>query len=289
MVFMIKKLTKVEFTNLDKILFPKLRIRKAQVIEYYIKTAPKMLDLLAKRPLVLTRFPDGVDKTGFYEKDAPQGTPPWVRTVKIYSETAKRDVNYILCNDLDTLIWLANLAAIEIHMPLSTADSREKPDFVFFDIDPEPPVSFKEATTVALLLKEKLDKLGLTSYVKTSGKKGLHVLIPIQRKYTFRETRAFVHKIGRQLAKEHEIVVSEFAETKKPGKVFVDYLQNSHGRTMVCPYSLRVTSEATVSTPLRWAEVKKGIKPAEFNIFSVVKRKKDPWKGILDNKQKLKV
>jgi bifunctional non-homologous end joining protein LigD len=284
-----EKLTKVEFTNLDKILFPKLQIRKAQVIEYYIKTAPKMLDLLANRPLVLTRFPDGIDKEGFYEKDAPQGTLPWVKTIKIYSGTAKRDVNYILCNDLDTLIWLANLAAIEIHMPLSKADSREKPDFVFFDIDPEPPVSFEEATAVALLLKEKLDKLGLVSYVKTSGKKGLHVLIPIQQKYTFRETRAFVHNIGQQLAKEHEIVVSEFAETKKPGKVFVDYLQNSHGRTMVCPYSLRVTPEATVSTPLQWAEVKKGIKPAEFNIFSVVKREKDPWKGILENKQKLKV
>jgi bifunctional non-homologous end joining protein LigD len=284
-----EKLTKVEFTNLDKILFPKLQITKAQVIEYYIRTAPKMLDILANRPLVLTRFPNGIDEKGFYEKDAPQGTPPWVKTVKIYSETAKRDVNYILCNDLDTLIWLANLAAIEIHMPLSKADSREKPDFVFFDIDPEPPVSIEEASAVALLLKEKLDKLGLKSYVKTSGKKGLHVLIPIQREYTFRDTRAFVHEIGQQLAKEHAIVVAEFSETKKPGKIFVDYLQNSHGRTMACPYSLRVTPEAAVSTPLDWAEVKKGIKPAEFNILSVVKREKDPWKGILENKQKIKV
>jgi bifunctional non-homologous end joining protein LigD len=284
-----KKLTKVEFTNLEKILFPKLKITKAQIMEYYIKIAPKMLGFLADRPLVLTRFPNGIDQKGFYEKDAPQGAPSWVKTVKIYSETAKRDVNYILCNDLDTLIWLANLAAIEIHMPLSKVDSREKPDFVFFDIDPEPPVSIEEATAVALLLREKLDELGLKSYVKTSGKKGLHVLIPIQREYAFRDTRAFVHKIGQQLAKEHEIVVSEFAETKKPGKVFVDYLQNAHGRTIVCPYSLRVTPEATVSTPLDWAEVKKGIKPAEFNIFSVVKRKKDPWKGILENKQKLKV
>jgi bifunctional non-homologous end joining protein LigD len=284
-----EKLTKVEFTNLDKILFPKLQITKAQVIEYYIKTAPKILNILTDRPIVLTRFPNGIDKEGFYEKDAPQGTPSWVKTVKIYSETAKRDVNYILCNDLDTLIWLANLAAIEIHMPFSKADSREKPDFVFFDIDPEPPVAYEEAATITLLLKEKLDKLGLKSYVKTSGKKGLHVLIPILREYTFRDTRAFVHEIGQQLAKEHEIVVSEYSETKKPGKVFVDYLQNSHGRTMVCPYSLRVTPEATVSTPLDWAEVKKGIKPAEFNILSVVKREKDPWKGILENKQRLKV
>jgi bifunctional non-homologous end joining protein LigD len=284
-----EKLTKVEFTNLDKTIFPKLQITKAQVIKYYIKTAPKMLAILENRPLVLTRFPDGIGKEGFYEKDAPQGTPSWVRTVKIYSETAKRDVNYVLCNDLDTLIWLANLAAIEIHMPFSEADSREKPDFVFFDVDPEPPATYEEATMVALLLKEKLDNLGLESYVKTSGKKGLHVLIPIVRERTFRETRTFVHKIGQQLAREQELVVSEFAETKKPGKVFVDYLQNSHGRTMACPYSLRAVPEATVSTPLEWSEVKKGIKPTELNIFSVVKREKDLWKGILENKQKLKV
>jgi bifunctional non-homologous end joining protein LigD len=284
---MSEKLTKVEFTNLDKILFPKLKITKAQVIEYYIKIAPKMLGFLADRPLVLTRYPNGINKTGFYEKDTPEGTPSWVKTAKIYSETAKRDVHYILCDNLDTLIWLANLAAIEIHTPLSTVNSREKPDFVFFDIDPEPPASYEEAVTVTLSIREKLDKLGLESYVKTSGKKGLHVLIPIAREHTFQETRAFVHQIGKSLAKELEIVVSEFSETKKPGKVFIDYLQNSHGRTMVCPYSLRVVPEATVSTPLDWAEVEKRIKPAEFNLFSVVKREKDPWKRIFEKPQKL--
>ena len=286
---MSKKLTKVEFTNLNKTIFPKLKITKSQIIEHYIKSAPKMLGFLADRPLVLTRFPDGIDKEGFYEKDAPQGTPSWVKTVKIYSETAKRDVNYVLCNDLDTLIWLANLATIEIHMPFSKADSREKPDMAFFDVDPEPPATFDDAVTVALLLKEKLDGIGLESYVKTSGKKGFHVIIPIVRGYVFRETRAFVHKIGQQLAKEQKLVVSEFTETKKPGKVFVDYLQNSHGRTMVAPYSLRAVPEATVSTPLEWGEVEKGIKPTEFNIFSVVKRENDPWKKIFENRQKLKV
>jgi bifunctional non-homologous end joining protein LigD len=286
---MSKKLTKVEFTNLNKTIFPKLKITKSQIIEYYIKTAPKMLSFLANRPLVLTRFPDGIDEKGFYEKDAPQGTPSWVKTVKIHSETAKRDVNYVLCNDLDTLIWLANLATIEIHMPFSKADSREKPDLVFFDVDPEPPATFDDAVTVALLLKEKLDGIGLESYVKTSGKKGLHVIIPIVGEHVFRETRAFVHKIGQQLAKEQKLVVSEFTETKKPGKVFVDYLQNSHGRTMVAPYSLRAVPEATVSAPLEWGEVEKGIKPTELNIFSVVKREKDPWKKIFENRQKLKV
>ena len=284
-----EKLTKVEFTNLDKIIFPKLKITKAQVIEYYIKIAPKMLGFLADRPLVVTRFPDGVDKNGFYGKDAPQGTPSWVKTVKFYSETAERDVNYILCNDLDTLIWLANIAAVEIHVPFSKADSREKPDLMFFDVDPEPPATFKDASAVALKLKGVLDKLGLESYVKTSGKKGLHVIVPVVSGYSFKETRTFVHKIGQQLAKTQELVVSEFKETKKPGRVFVDYLQNSHGRTMASPYSLRAVADATVSTPLEWSEVRKGIKPTEFNISNVVKREKDPWKKIFDNKQKLMV
>ena len=282
-------MTKVDFTNLDKTLFTRLNIKKAQVIEYYIKAAPRMLDLLKDRPIVLTRFPDGVDEKGFYEKDAPEGTPSWVKTATIYSETAKRNVNYILCNDLDTLIWLANLAAIEIHMPLSRLDSREKPDFVLFDVDPEPPASFEDAVEVAISLREKLEDLGLKPFVKTSGKKGLHIVIPIQREQTFKQTRAFAHRIGQHLMKETEIVVSELTDTKKPGKVFVDYTQNSHGRTMIAPYSLRAVPEATVSCPLEWREVKKGLKPTELNLFTVVKRENDPWKGILENRQKLEV
>jgi bifunctional non-homologous end joining protein LigD len=284
-----EKLTKVNFSNLDKVLFPKQTITKAQVIEYYIKLAPRMLDLMNDRPIVLTRYPDGVDEKGFYEKNKPEGTPSWVKTVKIHSETAKRNVNYILVSDLDTLIWLANLAAIEIHMPLSRVDDREKPDFVLFDIDPEPPATFKDAIDVSCLLKEKLDQLGLRSYVKTSGKKGLHIVIPIQREYTYRRTREFAHVVGQHLARETEKVVSEFSDTKKPNKVFIDYTQNSHGRTMVVAYGLRATPDATVSTPLEWAEVKKGLKPEDLNLFTVVKRKKDPWKEILKNRQKLEV
>ena len=286
---MSEKLTKVSFSNLDKILFPKLKITKAQFIEYYIKVAPRMLPFLANRPLVLTRYPEGVDKEGFYAKNAPEGMPDWVKTVNMYSETAKRNIHYILCNDLDTLIWLANLAAIEIHMPLSRVDAREKPDFVFFDVDPEPPATFDDASMVALNLWQKLELFGLKSYVKTSGKKGLHVLIPIRREYTFHETRDFVHTVGKYLAKELDIVVSEFKDTKKPGKVFLDYTQNSHGRTMVCPYSLRQTPEATVSTPLDWGDLKKKIKPSEFNIYSVSGLRKEPWKDIFERQQRLEV
>jgi bifunctional non-homologous end joining protein LigD len=286
---MSEKFTKVEFTNLDKVLYPALQITKAKVIEYYIKEAPDMLELLFNRPAVLTRFPNGVDKEGFYEKDAPTGTPSWVGIFKRYSETAQREIAYILCNDLDTLAWIANLAALEIHMTLSKTDSYEHPDFVFLDIDPEPPAGFNDAVSTALLLKEKTDTLSLKSYVKTSGKKGLHIIIPIINEYTYRQTREFAHQIGKQLTKESTIVVSEFSQSRVPGTVFIDYLQNSHGRTMVCPYSLRATPQATVSTPLVWDDVKKGLKPEEFNLFTVAKLEENPWEGLLETRQRLEV
>jgi bifunctional non-homologous end joining protein LigD len=209
--------------------------------------------------------------------------------MKRFSETANREINYLICNDLDTLIWIANMASIEIHMTLGQADSFENPDLVFFDIDPEPPANFDNVIEVGLLLKEKLESLGLKSYVKTSGKTGLHVVLPIIAKYSFRQTREFVHQIGKHMARESPLVVSEFSRTKKPGTILLDYLQNSHGKTMICPYSLRATSTATVSTPLDWLEVKKGLKPDELNIFTVVKRENNPWKDLIENRQKLEV
>jgi bifunctional non-homologous end joining protein LigD len=287
----LKQLTKVKLRNLKKIFYPEINVSKEKIVEYYIRMAPKMLPIMSDRPLVLTRYPEGVDgdKLSFFEKNAPQGTPVWVKTKTIYSSTSKRDVHYIVCNDLDTLIWLANMAALEIHMPFSTINALDKPDFLFFDVDPEPPATLSDSAEVALLLRDKLGDLGLTPFIKTSGKKGLHIVIPIVPEHTFEETRAFVHKVGIDLAKESDIVVSEFKDTKKPGKVFTDYLQNSPMRTMVVPYSLRSTPEATVSTPLDWSEVKKGIKPADFNIFSIVKRKLDPWKNIFEKRCKLEI
>jgi bifunctional non-homologous end joining protein LigD len=287
MVLMPEPLTKVDFTNLSKVLYPEHGVTKAQVIEYYIRIAPKMLGLLAKRPLSLTRFPNGVDKLGFYEKDNPAGTPSWVETFKRYSETAQREINYIVCNDLDTLLWLANLAALEIHMTLSQTDSFESPDLALIDLDPEPPVGYDDVVEVALLLEEKLDALDLRSYVKTSGRKGLHVVVPICEGYTFRETREFVHQIGRSLEKESDIVVAEFSRSRDSGTVFIDYLQNSHGRTMVCPYSLRATPNATLSMPLEWSDVRKGLNPEDFNILTARGIDSNPWKDLLQDKQKL--
>lgn len=284
---MSEKLTRVDFTNLDKILYPKGEITKKQVIEYYIKIAPKMLGLLVDRPLVLTRYPNGVQEEGFFEKDAPAGTPEWVKTFRSYSKSARRELNYIVCDNLDTLIWLANLAALEIHMTLSNIEAFEAPDLVVFDFDPKPPANYDDLIDVALLLKEKLDALGLKSYAKTSGKKGFHVLIPIRKGYTFEQTRRFVQKVGDSLKKVTEKVVTERSKKETPGKVYIDYVQNSHGRTMVCPYSLRATTDATVSTPLLWSEVKKGLNPESLNLFSVVKMVGSPWLELFDNKQKL--
>jgi bifunctional non-homologous end joining protein LigD len=287
----LKDLTKVDLKNLDKIFYPKNKVTKGQVVEYYIKMAPKILPVIKDRALVLTRYPDGVEggKVSFFEKNAPEGTPKWVKTKVIHSTASRRDVYYIVANDLDTLIWLANLAALEIHMPFSKIDNLDKPDLLFFDVDPEPPATLSDAAEAALLLKDKLHDLGLTPFVKTSGKKGLHVVIPIEPEHTFEAARAFVHKIGIELSKESDMIVSEFKDTKKPGKVFADYLQNSPMRTMVVPYSLRPTADATVSTPLEWSEVKKGINPSDYTISSVTKRTGYPWKDIFEKRCKLEI
>ena len=279
--------TKVEFTNLQKILYPQIGATKKQVVEYYIRIAPKMLDLLQGRPTVMTRYPEGIGRQGFYEKDAPQGTPSWIKTFKRYSDTAQRNVNYVVCNDIDTLLWLANLAALELHITLSKAEHYEKPDLVLLDVDPEPPATFDDAIEVSLLAKERINSVGLNCYVKTSGKKGLHLVIPIEKEYSFQQTREFVHQIGKYLAKESAVVVSEFSQSRDPGTVFVDYLQNAHGRTMVCPYSLRATGVATVSTPLDWKDVRKGLGPEQFTISSVPQMEKSPWQDLLESRQKL--
>jgi bifunctional non-homologous end joining protein LigD len=207
------RLTRVKFTNLDKVLYPRLGVKMSQVIEHYIRMAPLMLSFLEGRAVVLNRYPDGVDHEGFYEKDAPRGTPDWVDTFMRYSEAAEREIDYILCNNLDTLLWLANLAALELHVTLSRAVSFENPDLVLFDLDPEPPFGFQEAVDAGFLLKEKLDALGYESYTKTSGKKGLHVLMPIVSDYSFRQAREFVHELGKRLASESEMVVSEVSQS----------------------------------------------------------------------------
>jgi bifunctional non-homologous end joining protein LigD len=280
-------LTAVVFSHLDKVLFPAAGITKSRMVEYYIRAAPRMLYFLHDRVLVMNRFPDGVDSPGFYEKDAPAGTPGFVRTFNRFSGTAHREIHYIVCDNLDTLLWVANLAAVEINMTLSTTRTYERPDLIFVDIDPEPPATFEMATEAALLVRDDLKDRGLRSYVKTSGKKGIHILIPVVPGRSFQETRRFVQEIGIGIARKRPFVVSEFSRSRDAGTIFIDYLQNAAGKTMICPYSLRATPAATVSMPVRWEDVERGITPGDFNVSTVIPGEEDPWTGIFENAQEL--
>ncbi len=272
-----ERLTRVSFTNLEKVLYPAARVRKLDVIKYYIRVAPRMLPFLEGRALVVNRFPDGVMEEGFYGKDAPQGTPDWVRLYHTYSETAGRELDYVVCDDLDTLLWLANLAALELHIPLARVDNPDYPDMILFDLDPQPPTGMTEAATVARLINSKLEERGLSAWVKTSGKRGLHIVAPLDRRNTFDETRVYAHEVGIELARETGIVSSEKGQ-KKPGTIYIDYPQNGHSRTMACPYSLRATSTATASVPLSWNELD-GLDLSRFTV-SNVPDKCDPWRGF---------
>jgi bifunctional non-homologous end joining protein LigD len=273
------ELTRVKFTNLDKILFPDLLLTKADVIEYYIKIAPIILPFLTNRTLVRTRYPNGISFDGFYEKDAPMGVPAWVQTFSKYSSSLEKKTDYVVCNNLDTLIWLANLTALELHIPLSTIKSVKEPDLMLFDIDPEPPAGLSEAIQVAYFIREYLEAMGLGSFVKTSGKKGIHIVVPLVSGYSFKDTSSFVHAIAIELAARHNFIVSERSQTNKPGTVLVDYPQNNENATMIAPYSLRTVKEATVSTPLEWNELP-DLRPFDWNIFNVINRKTESWKDL---------
>ncbi|HVP95080.1 MAG TPA: non-homologous end-joining DNA ligase [Methanoregulaceae archaeon] len=277
----------MRFTNLEKILYPGIGATKKDVIGYYIRMAPAMIPFLHDRPVTMHRFPEGVGGEDFYEKDAPAGTPDYVDIFKVYSGTSERDVHFVLCNNLDTLLWLANLASIELHATLSMSTSYDSPDLLLFDIDPEPPLTFDDVIDVAKTVREHLANEGLHPYVKTSGKKGLHIVVPLIKGYTFGGIRDYAHGIGKAIAKDSDHVVSEFPRSRDPGTIFIDYLQNARGKTMAAPYSLRGTPAASVSAPLSWDELKRGIKPEDFNIRTMISRKEEPWEEILRDRQKI--
>jgi len=282
-----KRLGRVVLTNTSRVMYPELNLTKRDVVEYYLRIAPRILPHLGNRALVLQRFPDGVSAPGFYEKDAPAGTPEWVHFYRHHSVSAGRDLHYIVCDSPDTLIWLANLAAIELNIPLARLDDPESPDLLLFDIDPEPPAGFREGVTVALALRDMLFDLGLFPFVKTSGKKGLHVVIPLTGGYRFSHTRNFVHAGGSLLARESPLVVSELTQTHDPGKVFIDYLQNSAWKTMIAPYSLRATGTATVSAPVSWDDLSRGIDPGDFTLQTTRAEDADPWLDLYTSPQRL--
>lgn len=247
----------LKLTNLDKILYPSNGFTKADLIDYYAQIAPVLLAHLRDRPLTLKRYPDGVQGEYFYEKQSPKHRPEWVETTAIWSEHSKREIHYTLCQNLPTLVWLANLADIELHPSLSLAGEPERPTTLAFDLDPGAPASIVECCEVALELHEMFDQLGLSSFAKTSGSKGLQVYVPLNDPgITYEQTKPFAHAVaGMFQQRRPELVVSEMKKTKRSGKVLMDWSQNDPHKTTVSVYSLRAKEQPTVSAPVDWEEV----------------------------------
>jgi bifunctional non-homologous end joining protein LigD len=246
----------LSLSNLDKVLYPEAGFVKGQVIDYYTRVAPVLLPHLRGRPLTLKRYPNGVDQPYFYEKQCPSHRPEWVRTAPIYSRSNRRTIDFCLCDDLPTLVWLANLADLEMHTSLAMADDDTLPTVLAFDLDPGPPATIVECAEVALELRAIFDHIGMEAFPKTSGSKGMQVYVPLNTPVTYEQTRPFAHGIAQLLERRRpELVVSEMKKSVRAGKVFVDWSQNAQHKTTVCVYSLRALAQPTVSTPLTWAEV----------------------------------
>jgi len=286
----------VKVSNLDKVMYPEVGFTKGQLIDYYARIAPVLVPHLANRPLTLKRYPGGVDEEFFFEKNATKHRPEWVKTVPIWSEGNHRDVNYILANDLPTLVWIANLASIELHPSLSYAEDIMCPRQLVFDLDPGPPANIVQCCQVAMWLRAIFEHFGLESFPKTSGSKGLQIYVPLNTKTHYDETKPFAHAMARLLENEHrDLVVSDMKKAIRTNKVFVDWSQNDEHKTTVSVYSLRARERPTVSTPVTWEEVERTLKKKDagllvFESDQVLKRvgkMGDLFAPVLTLKQKL--
>ena len=247
---------KLSVSNLDKILYPKVRFTKGQVIDYFIRVAPVLLPHLKDRPLTMKRYPDGVEGEFFYEKNCPSHRPKWVKTAKVWSEGNQRIMHYCLANDLPTLVWAANLADLELHTSLSRKDKVERPTMMVFDLDPGPPADIVQCCQVGIWLRDLLVKMKLKAFAKTSGSKGLQVYVPLNTAVTYEGTKKLSQAFAQYLEHEHaDLVTSNMSKAVRKGKVFVDWSQNDEHKTTICVYSLRAKEEPTVSTPVTWNEV----------------------------------
>ena len=274
------------FSNLDKIFWPAERYTKGDLINYYREIAPWLLPYLEDRPLVLTRFPDGIEGKSFFQKDAPEYAQAFVRTVTMWSADSQRDLDYFVCDNVDALLYIANMGAIPLHIWGSRVATLETPDWCILDLDPKG-APFTDVVTVALALKELCDDIGLPSHVKTSGSSGLHVLIPLGRQCTFEQARTLGGLLARLVAAElHEIATVMRQVTRREGKVYLDYVQNGHGRLLAAPFAARPVPGALVSAPLAWKEVTAKLSLASFTIKTMPARmkklKKDPLAPVLD-------
>ena len=286
----------LKLSNLDKVLYPAAGFTKGQVIDYYARIAPVLLPHLAGKPLTMKRYPGGVDQEYFFEKNAPAHRPDWIKTAPIWSYGNNRNVNYLLANDLATLIWIANLASLELHPSLSLAKDIDCPTMMVFDLDPGAPADMVQCAQVGLWLREIFNHFGLQSFPKTSGSKGLQIYVPSHTPTSYEKTKPFAHALARLLEEEHRnLVVSDMKKALRVGKVLVDWSQNDEHKTTISVYSLRARERPTVSTPLQWEEVervlaKKNPKLVVFEAGDVLKRVEkmgDLFEPVLKLKQKL--
>lgn len=277
---------KVKVTHPSKIYFPKEKITKKDVIDYYVSMADYILPYLKDRPESLLRHPNGITSQSFFQKDAADNTPSFVSHQLVHSESNNKDINYILCNNLATLVYLNNLGCIEINPWHSRVKSIDYPDYLMIDIDPSAKNTFDQVIEVALTVKDILDRAGAASFCKTSGATGMHVYVPTGGKYTFEQAKDFAYLICMMAHEDLKSFTSLERNLSKRGNkhIYMDYLQNRTGQTLASVYSLRPKPGATVSTPLLWDEVQKGLSPKEFTIYNILDRVKktgDIFKDIL--------
>jgi bifunctional non-homologous end joining protein LigD len=247
---------RLSLSNLDKVFYPETGFTKGQVIDFYTRIAPVLLPHLRGRPLTLKRYPDGVTGPFFYEKQSPRHRPDWVKVAPIWSRHNSRTIEYTLADDLPTLVWLANLADLELHTSLSLAVDVTAPTIVAFDLDPGPPATIVECAEVALRLRDAFQHFGLEAFPKTSGSKGMQVYVPLNTPTSYDATKPFARELAQLLERRHpDLVVSDMKKALRTGKVLVDWSQNDEHKTTVSAYSLRARDRPTVSTPLTWAEV----------------------------------
>ena len=281
----------LRLVNLDKVLYPKVAFTKAQVIDYYVGIADTLLPHVRDRPLTLKRYPNGVEEPYFYEKRCPQHRPAWVRTAEADG------IRFCLVNDLASLVWVANLADLELHVPLARAKSYGRPDQIVFDLDPGAPADIVQCCEVGLLLRGLFESLHLRCWAKTSGSKGLQVYVPLNTKgVTYDDTKDFARAVAELLERERPAaIVSNMKKSLRTGKVLVDWSQNDQHKTTVCVYSLRAKERPTVSTPVTWEEVERCARTRDtdaltFDSAAVLRRVKargDFFAPLLEEKQKL--
>lgn len=267
---------KLKLSNLEKILYPAAGFTKGQMLDFYVRIAPVLVPHLAGRPLTMKRYPEGVDQEFFFEKNAPMHRPDWVKTAPIWSGSNRRTIHFILANDLATLVWIANLASIELHPSLSLAAQIATPTMIVFDLDPGPPANIIQCAQVGLWVRDIFAHFSLQSFPKTSGSKGLQVYVPLNTPTSYGQTKPFAHAVARLLEHEHpHLVVSDMKKAVRTNKVFVDWSQNDEHKTTISIYSLRARERPTVSTPVTWDEVESAL------------RKKDPQRLVFESKDVL--